>query len=449
MYIKSFCSSFSFSSGRRFRFRWAGRLAAVSLLIALLMITGCAPLTESQNWWKGNLHTHTLWSDGGDYPEMVVEWYKKHGYHFLALSDHNILSQGQKWIDVTDKRGGGEVFHKYLERFGDKWVEQRIVDGQQQVRLKPLSEIRCLFEEPGRFLLVEAEEITQKKAHVNAINLREVIPRHEGDSALEVMRECVSAVMAQREHTGQPMFAQINHPNFRWALTAEDIMQVEDAKFFEVANCHAAVRNSGDERHAGTERMWDIILTRRLAELGLPVIYGTATDDAHHYHKYGPKWANPGRGWVMVRACHLTPESIIKAMEAGDFYGSTGVALKKITFDRRTLRIVIKPETGVSYTTQFIGTLKGYDPSSRPVLDESGSEVQTTQVYSDDIGEVLAEVPGTVAEYRLRGDEIYVRAKVISSKPKDNPYAAGDVEAAWIQPVVPGQHARAVLALRD
>ncbi|MEO6434962.1 MAG: hypothetical protein ABIP55_04275, partial [Tepidisphaeraceae bacterium] len=25
-------------------------------------------------WWKGNLHTHTLWSDGNDFPEMVAEW---------------------------------------------------------------------------------------------------------------------------------------------------------------------------------------------------------------------------------------------------------------------------------------------------------------------------------------------------------------------------------------
>ena len=34
-------------------------------------------------WWKGNLHDHTLWSDGDDYPEMVAAWYKDHGYHFL------------------------------------------------------------------------------------------------------------------------------------------------------------------------------------------------------------------------------------------------------------------------------------------------------------------------------------------------------------------------------
>ncbi|MBS0266423.1 MAG: PHP domain-containing protein, partial [Planctomycetes bacterium] len=43
------------------------------------------------HWYKGNLHTHTLWSDGDDYPEMVALWYKDNGYDFLAFTDHNTL----------------------------------------------------------------------------------------------------------------------------------------------------------------------------------------------------------------------------------------------------------------------------------------------------------------------------------------------------------------------
>lgn len=421
---------------RRSRSRSVARLAAVSLLVVMLLLAGLAAAAESQHWWKGNLHTHTLWSDGRDYPEMVVRWYKQHGWHFLALSDHNLLSQGHKWIDVTDKGGGAEVFNKYLEAFGDKWVERRTVGGKVQVRLKPLNEFRCLFEEPDRFLLVQAEEITQKKAHLNAINLREVVPPCEEDSALEAMRGCINKVMVQSERAGRMMLAQINHPNFRWALRAEDIIHVEGARFFEIYNGHPSVHNSGDEQHVGTERMWDIILTKRLAELHLPVIYGTATDDAHHYHQYGQRFANPGRGWVMVRAAHLTPESLIRAMEAGDFYASTGVVLKDVVFDGKRLKVVIEPEPGVSYATQFIGTMKGYDPESRPVVDASGVEIETTRTYSDDIGKVLAEANGTTADYALTGKEIYVRAKVISTRPMDNPAVAGDVEVAWIEPVV-------------
>jgi hypothetical protein len=410
----------------------------------LLIFAGCAVTAPSQGesglrWWKGNLHAHTLWSDGTDYPEMVVDWYKKHGYHFLALSEHNILAEGQKWIDASDNRAGQATLQKYTARFGDDWVQQRIIEGTQQVRLKPLSEFRCLFEEADRFLLIQGEEITDNKAHLNGINLREAVPPQGGDSAGEALQNNISAVFVQRRRTGQEMFAFINHPNFRLDLTAEDMMRIRGGprpQFFEVHNGHPGVRNYGDNLHAGTERMWDIMLTKRLAELDLPIMYGLATDDAHNYHEWGPKSANPGRGWVVVRARRLTPDSVIEALESGDFYASTGVVLRDIRFDGKILEIVIESEKDVSYTTQFIGTLRGYEPTGRAVIDENGAEIRTTRVYSAQIGKVLAEVQGSVASYTLTGDEIYVRAKVTSTKLKDNPFSAGDVEVAWVQPVV-------------
>jgi hypothetical protein len=66
-------------------------------------------------WFKGNLHTHSLWSDGNDYPEMIADWYRRHGYQFLALSDHNILSQGRKWIGVAeaDERAKHDGFARW------------------------------------------------------------------------------------------------------------------------------------------------------------------------------------------------------------------------------------------------------------------------------------------------------------------------------------------------
>ena len=27
-------------------------------------------------WWRGNIHTHSLWSDGNDFPEMIADWYR-------------------------------------------------------------------------------------------------------------------------------------------------------------------------------------------------------------------------------------------------------------------------------------------------------------------------------------------------------------------------------------
>src|SRR5437016_9038026 len=84
-------------------------------------------------FWKGNLHTHSFWSDGDDFPEMIADWYKRNGYNFLTLSDHNILSEGQKWIDITPGKGTRELaLKKYLDRFGAGWVERRRKDKDEK-----------------------------------------------------------------------------------------------------------------------------------------------------------------------------------------------------------------------------------------------------------------------------------------------------------------------------
>ena len=53
------------------------RFFAVPVFLVCLLLA--SPLV-TERWWKGNLHTHTLWSDGDDYPEMVLDWYKSRGY---------------------------------------------------------------------------------------------------------------------------------------------------------------------------------------------------------------------------------------------------------------------------------------------------------------------------------------------------------------------------------
>ena len=62
-------------------------------------------------WWKGNLHTHSLWSDGDEFPEMIANWYAERDYNFLALTDHNVLSEGMRWMKLTDivKRSDAEI----------------------------------------------------------------------------------------------------------------------------------------------------------------------------------------------------------------------------------------------------------------------------------------------------------------------------------------------------
>ena len=64
------------------------KLFPVSLTIAfftLIFLTGCSDReSDNRRWFKGNLHTHSYWSDGDEFPEMIMDWYKDRGYDFVA-----------------------------------------------------------------------------------------------------------------------------------------------------------------------------------------------------------------------------------------------------------------------------------------------------------------------------------------------------------------------------
>jgi hypothetical protein len=407
-------------------------------------VPGPSPLTTAPaRYWKGNLHTHTLWSDGDDFPEMVVDWYRRHGYDFLALTDHNLIAEGEKWIDAESTATRKLAVAKYLKRFGERWPEFRTSGGKRQVRLKPLGEFHSLFDEPGKFMLIPAEEIThgfaRRPIHMNGFNLRDPIKPLDGKDAVETIRVNIRQVSDQRAKAKRMMVASLNHPNFGWGVRAEEMLLAEELKFFEVFNGHPGVRNYGDARHASVERVWDITLALRLGKHGLGVVYGLATDDSHGYHEYGVGKVNPGRGWVMVKAPYLTAEALLKGMDAGDFYPSTGVLFDEVARDGKTLKLAIRTEPGVRYKTEWLATMKDANLTATPksFKDKNGKEVPVTSDYSADIGKVVATSTDANPTYTLTGRELYVRAKVTSTKPHPNPYAKGDVEVAWTQPVVP------------
>jgi hypothetical protein len=384
------------------------------LLSAIILLAGCEKQTDHRKWYKGNLHTHSFWSDGDEFPEMIMDWYKTKGYQFVALTDHNILAEGEKWIVVPKARIYEEGFNKYLEKYGEQWVTFKRDTGRVQVRLKTYDEYKKLFEDEN-FLIIRSEEVSDrfegKPIHMNATNVQTVIAPQGGNSVTEVMQRNVDAVLKQRKETGVPMFPHINHPNYHFAITAQDLIGLKGERFFEVFNGHPKVYNYGDSTHPGIEYVWDQI-NIAYNQKNQPLLYGLATDDSHSYHLFGSKYSNAGRGWVMVLADSLNPSALIRAMEAGDFYATTGVILEDITVKEHSLHVKVKGEQGVKYEIQFIGAT-GQDQHTRTLKTVSGAE-------------------GAI---ELNDSYIFVRAKITSDKLKENPFRDKDYETAWTQPV--------------
>ncbi|UCF19288.1 MAG: PHP domain-containing protein [Gemmatimonadota bacterium] len=303
-----------------------------------------ATSTAGMHWFKGNTHTHTLNSDGDSPPEYVARWYKEHGYDFLVLSDHNVL---------TDP---GALGH--------------LVD--------------------STFIMIPGEEVTssfqQRPVHVNGLNLSSAVEPQVGLTLVATIQQNVDAVRAV---DGVP---HINHPNYRWALGAEALAQVERYRLLEIFNGHPEVNNQGGGDSPGMEEVWDILLTSGMR------VFAIAVDDAHHFQgEFGPDRVNPGRGWVVVKTRALDAGEIMRSLESGLFYASTGVELEDIVVTATALEVRIKQRGDFRYTTTFIG-------AGGRILKRSGA-IQ--------------------AVYELDGPVQYVRARVTDSR--------GAV--AWTQPV--------------
>jgi hypothetical protein len=434
------------------------RFVALSLYLVLALTCSAiwAAVPASQpglSWYRGNTHGHSFWSDGGEFPEMIADWYKHHGYDFVALTDHSVLMEGERWRETkaAGKRKGisQAAIDRCRQRFGQDWVVMRGEGDKAAVKLKTLAEVRARVEQPGKFLMIQGQEINapfkspvmESQVHVNAINLVEPIPAFRGNSVAECIRGDVQAVAEQSKRLHRPMLAHVNHPGWKYFdISPEDLAEVTEATLFEVCNYNAGSNFLGTEDRAGQERLWDIANTLRLTQYKAAPLFGVASTDTHGYQLAQDAEAPQARAWVMVRAAKLDADSLVQAMLRGDFYATTGVILKDFAYDAkaRKISVAVNPEPGAHYTIEFVGTPKKYDRTVREVqgTDKDGKPREMVKKYSADVGRVFSKVEGVQASYQLTGEELYVRAVIRSDV--THPYPPANciqTKTAWCQPV--------------
>jgi len=306
-----------------------------------------------KNFYKGNIHTHTNKSDGDEDPIKVTEWYKEHGYDFLVLTDHN---------------------HRTILDHGNT------------------------TETKGTPLMIPGEEVTlnfQKDdvpvpIHINGIGIERVVEPIQSGTFVSTIQANVNAI---KEAGG---IASINHPNYKWAYTTSELIQVDGATAIEVFNGIHDTNVYGSKTRPSSEQIWDAILSSG------KLIYGVATDDSHHYHDFTPQMANPGRGWICVQAESLSAPSIMDSIKDGDFYASTGVYLAELDTSANSINISISTdEDDPAKLTEYVTTITGYE------------------------GDILHETDSLHVNYELSKNTHYARATIKSS---------GGFKA-WTQPV--------------
>ena len=323
--------------------------AFLAAVMAVPFAQAPGPKPQAARWFKGNLHTHTVNSDGDSTPDDVVRWYRERDYQFLVLTDHNYLTS---------------------------------VDG-----------LNAVHGADDKFLVVKGEEVTDrfgdKPLHVNGLEVERLVTPTGGQSVVDVVQRMVDGIRAAR---GVP---SINHPNFGWAISPDELGQLQRTRLFEVFNGHPTVNNLGGGGVPSLEETWDRILSSG------KMLYGIAVDDAHYFKRpEDPTAPRPGKGWVYVRSPRLEGRALVEALERGDFYSSTGVQMQTVDASTTALSLAVKTEPSSKYRIQFIGRQ----------------------------GRILSDVTTPTASYTFKSDEGYVRAKVLESNGK----------VAWIQPVPVG-----------
>lgn len=282
---------------------------------------------------RGNIHAHSNWSDGDRHPRDVYVWYRNHGFSFVALTDHNTRASPQTF--------------KALE--------------------KP------------NFVIIAGEELTmtvqRTRVHVNGLCTKRTIGGGKHPSVRAALVHAIEYVHAQGG------IALVNHPNFDWALTAEDIRSASGAELLEIYSSHPHVNSQGDNEHPSQEAIWETLIDQG------ENIGSVAVDDAHYFNHDKTNTANPakpGLGWVEVFVPTTDRNAICEALRNKQLYSSSGASLRRIRITTNTMSVWPKEEGA---TVEFIG-------NGGTVFEkkEGGKDGETT--------------------YQLKGSERYVRARI-------------------------------------
>ncbi len=336
-------------------------------VLGVVLFQGCVPQAA---WYRGNTHAHTVICGHADSsPEVVTQWYHDHGYNFLILSEHNHFLNPDSVVMPENLRDD--------------------------------------------FILIPGEEITgPRTVHSTAMNIDGVVIP---DKELKVKRKIIqNHVDITRDVGGKTI---LNHPNYKYTVSDSDMALVNGLHMFELYNGHPYVDNNGDDQHPSTEVLWDRLLSQGMT------LYAVSSDDAHHFAAMDSVHSNPGRGWVMVRAPELNGDAIAVAMQAGDFYASNGVILKKCTAKKGKYYVAINEAQTLNELT--LPELRG----RRVESTEPGFLIE----YIGPRGEVLSTTRGLTAVRSLQGASQYLRPRVTYFR--NHPAGGSEAFYAWGQPV--------------
>lgn len=272
-------------------------------------------LPEHANWYRSNLHCHTVHSDGKLKPEEVKALYQSRGYSIIAYTDHErfiphpelndrgflAINSAEYSIGINHERIPMPRGCKITEH---TWVHERCYHFNVFAKSPNLDEDTIL----------DAMKDTIRAAQ-----------RGNFDGTEEKRKEMalfsydkVNDLLARWNDLG--LFVQLNHPY--WSLnTVEDCLALEGLWALEILNW-ATVRETGAD-------YVPYIYDQMLWKFG-PTLFCTMDDDNHNPPVWPPEEHSFG-GSTFFAADELSHEAIADSMGKGTFFCASGVYPPRFT----------------------------------------------------------------------------------------------------------------------
>lgn len=284
-----------------------------------------APSQPVEVWLKGSTHVHARPSGDSSEPiANVIAWYEAHGYDFIALTDHNRVSE----VDA------------HVESYG------QVAVSMPEHGLIVLAGIELTHNPSG--CLPPGDASKNCRIHVNVLGPT-ARPAGKIDWANRKTHERLdkydAALVEAKQLDGKLL--QINHPQWFWGMTGDILTELSrrGVRLIEIENVQFDKWNAGDASHPSMEALWDDALVAGAT------LWGIADDDAHAYDGHG-QWP-AGGGWVAVKA-QREPQAILDSLAAGRFYASTGVVLDKAEVDGDALVVEVAPSDTGTFEIAFV-----------------------------------------------------------------------------------------------
>ena len=272
-------------------------------------------LPEKGNFYKANMHTHSNVSDGRLTPEELKRAYKEKGYSILAYTDHEILLPHNELTDenflaITSTE---LAFNLYPQEGGYPYIKTYHLNFYSKDKDKAVISIW----DPDLVFECVKPKITEEQK-------KQVYKREYGV-------EKVNAAIAKAKAEG--FIVSYNHPV--WSL-----------------------QDYSD--YGGLEGLWGVECYNNACErMGLPDddrplndllvqgknVFPLATDDAHTAEDcFG--------GFLMVKAEKLEYDTVMEALEKGDFYASTSPEIYELSVDNGIVHIECSPARCIYFSTE-------------------------------------------------------------------------------------------------